>query len=149
MSDTIFEALRHDHDRQRTLIAELLDTTGDSDKRRRAYDELKVELSAHAMHEERQFYVPLMSHDKTQEHARHSIAEHHELDELVEQLDGYDMSGPQWIQSARDLAERLTHHLDEEEREIFPVAGKVLSDDEKRTLAGAYEAAMFGERRVG
>jgi hemerythrin-like domain-containing protein len=81
----------------------------------------------------------------TQDAARHSVSEHKELDDFVEQLDGYDMSGPQWIQTAEELCERLLHHLEEEEKEVFPVAGKVLSTSQKTSLADEYRADM--ERR--
>ncbi len=145
-SPTIFEALRADHDTQRDLIDRLVETTGDSSERRDLFDRVVRELAAHAAAEERFFYVPLMESDTTQEQARHSVAEHKELDDLVEQLEGYDMSAPQWLQTARDLRERLVHHLDEEEREVFPVAGKVLAESEKPTLAAAYDADMIRRR---
>ena len=139
---TIFEAIRDDHEKQRTLIDLVLKTEGDSDGRRGLYDRLRSELEAHAAAEERYFYVPLMQVDMSQENARHSVAEHKELDDYVEQLDGYDMSGSQWIQTARELAERLIHHLDEEEKEVFPVAGKVLSEEQKSSLAEEYRSDM-------
>ena len=146
---TIFESIRHDHDTQRTLIDQVLDTQGASEERSELYATLKRELEAHAGAEERYFYVPLMEHDMTQDAARHSVAEHHELDELVEQLDDYDMSGSQWLQTAEELAKRLRHHLDEEEREIFPVAGRVLADDTKDELAREYESDMDRRRADG
>lgn len=142
---TIFEAIREDHETQRTLIDLVTKTTGSSDGREELWARLKSELEAHAAAEERYFYVPLMEHDMTQDTARHSVSEHKELDDFVEQLDGYDMSGPQWIQTAEELRERLIHHLDEEEKEVFPVAGKVLSPSEKTSLADEYRADM--ERR--
>lgn len=143
---TIFEALRNDHETQRTLADQLVKTSGDSDGRRELYERLKRELVAHAAAEERHFYVPLMEHDDTQEKARHSVAEHHELDEFMEQLDEYDMSAPAWLQTARDMAERLTHHLDEEEQEVFQMAGKVLDDGQKDELAREYDAEMERQR---
>ncbi len=139
---TIFEALRADHDKQRTLVDLLVKTHGESDGRAELFERLSAQLEAHAAAEERYFYVPLMQHDLTQEAARHSVAEHKELDDYLEQLQDYDMSGSQWIQTARVLAERLVHHLDEEEREVFPVAGKALADDEKLALAAEYTADM-------
>ncbi|MEL7158111.1 MAG: hemerythrin domain-containing protein [Actinomycetota bacterium] len=143
---TIFEALTTDHDRQRALADELLQTVGDSDDRRRLFDELQAELTAHAKHEERHFYVPLLEHDLTQEKARHSVAEHKELDDYVEQLETYDRSAPQWLQTAEQLVDRLRHHLEEEEREVFQLAGKALTDGEKTTLAEHYIDAMADER---
>jgi hypothetical protein len=142
---TIFEAIREDHEIQRTLIDLVTKTTGSSDGRDELWTRLKGELEAHAAAEERYFYVPLMEHDMTQDTARHSVAEHKELEDFVEQLDGYDMSGSQWIQTADELRERLIHHLDEEEKEVFPVAGKVLTADEKTSLADEYRSDM--ERR--
>ena len=79
----IFEALREDHQTQRSLADILIKTSGDSDGRAEIFAKLKAELSAHAAAEERHFYVPLMRDDMTQEKARHSVAEHHELDLLV------------------------------------------------------------------
>lgn len=89
--------------------------------------------------------MPLIEHDMTQDQARHSVAEHKELDDYIEKLQGYDFSASQWLVTARELVDRLEHHLDEEEKEVFPVAGKVLSDDEKKSLATEYRKDM--ERR--
>lgn len=146
---TIFEALRADHDVQRDLVGKLTSTEGASDARRELFRQLRHELEAHAAHEERQFYVPLMQADLTQDKARHSIAEHQELDELVEKLDGYDLSSPHWLQTANELEHRLRHHLDEEEHELFQIAGKVLSGRQKTELADAYRASMEEERANG
>lgn len=142
---TIFDSIRTDHETQRTLVAQLLETHGESDGRAELFERLEREMTSHAGAEERYFYIPLLDTDTTQEQARHSVAEHHELEELLEALHGYDMSGPQWIQTAREMCERLTHHLEEEEKEVFPVAGRVLDEDEKDRLAREYEADM--ERR--
>ena len=143
---TIFDALRADHETQRTLVDLLTKTTGDSDGRTELFDRLKRELEAHAGAEERHFYVPLMEFDATQEKARHSVAEHKELDDFIEQLDGYDPGSSQWLQTARELAHRLTHHLDEEEHEVFQMAGKVLTDDQKQQLADDYDTDMQRRR---
>lgn len=139
---TIFEALREDHDIQRDLASRLIETQGDSDTRQALFDDIKLELAAHAAAEERYFYIPLMKHDATQEKSRHSVAEHHELDELVEKLEETDMSSPGWLVAAKELAHRLTHHLDEEEHEVFQMAGKVLSDSQKTSLATDYREEM-------
>ena len=139
---TIFEALRADHDRQRSLIEALVETEGASDEREVHFADLTVELAAHAKMEERCFYVVLMESDLTQERARHSVAEHKELDDFVEALASYDRSSPQWLLTARALETRLRHHLDEEEHEVFQLAGKVLSEAAKDGLARSYMQGM-------
>ncbi|PRY63538.1 hemerythrin HHE cation binding domain-containing protein [Vreelandella songnenensis] len=139
---TIFEALRKDHDLQRDLLARLVETHGDSEERDTLYKQVKHELQHHAAAEERMFYIPLMELDLTQEKARHSVAEHHEIDELIEQLDSTDYSASSWLTYAKQLQHLVTHHLDEEEQEVFQLAGRGLKNPQKTALADDYEEEM-------
>ena len=138
----IFEALRHDHDKQRELVDALIQTHGDTEQRHELMDELKTELEQHAKFEERYFYNPLMFDDLTHEKARHSVAEHHEIDELIEQLEETDRSSPAWLVAAKKLHHLVHHHLDEEEHEVFQLAGKALTEGQKESLAEHYNDAM-------
>ena len=142
----IFEALRTSHDTQRGLADALIKTSGDSKERDTIFQELKTELAAHAAAEERFFYVPLIAHDMTQEPSRHGIAEHHEMDEMVEKLEETDYSSPAWISVAKELHHKIYHHLKDEEQGIFQLAGKVLSETEKNSLAKAYEGEFVSQR---
>lgn len=139
---TIFEELRADHDRQRDLMRRLSETTGDEPRRRSLFATLKEQLTAHADAEEHHFYTVLMTADATREKARHSVAEHHEMDELIEKLEGYEYSASAWLTTFGDLEEKVLHHLEEEEREVFPLAGRIMSDDDKSSSALGYRKAM-------
>ena len=139
---TLFEALREDHDTQRTLLGLLIKTHGDSDGREELFEKVKKALTSHAAAEERALYIPMMELDMTQEKARHSVAEHHEIDELVEELEDTDFSSPGWLAAARKLHDLVTHHLDEEEQEVCQLAGRALSDDAKARLADTYRDEM-------
>lgn len=136
----IFEALRESHDRQRGYAESLLQTHGDSSERKEAYQRLKAELQAHETAEERCFYIPLMAHDNGVDLSRHAIAEHHEMDEMMEELDATDMSSPSWLATAKKLSHKVHHHLKEEEHKFFQAAGKLLDDQQKQALAGLYLA---------
>jgi hypothetical protein len=138
----IFQALRKDHEKQRLLMKILVETSGDTESRREYFTELKEQLNQHAIAEERHFYSPLMESDKTIEDSRHGIAEHHEIDELVEKLDETDMSSSAWLHHMKSLQELVLHHLDEEEMEFFKHADKVLSETQKDSLANDYEKEM-------
>jgi hypothetical protein len=135
----IFEALRESHERQRTYAKALIHTSGDSPERVEAYKQLKSELQAHATAEERHFYIPLMELDNGVDLSRHGIAEHHEMDEMMEELDDTEMSSPAWLVTAKKLSEKVHHHLEEEEQKFFQMAGKLLNDKQKESLAGQYE----------
>ena len=83
----IFEALRQSHTVQRHLSALLLKTHGDTAERHTLFQALKGELAVHALAEDRHFYIPLMQHDAGIDLSRHAIAEHDQIDELVEALE--------------------------------------------------------------
>lgn len=143
----IFEALRKDHGIQRKLADKLIETQGDSESRDKLFNELKTELKAHAAAEERHFYIPLMEDDLTQEKSRHSVAEHHEIDEMIAALEDTDYSSPAWLVEAKKLQHKVHHHLDEEEHEVFQMAGKVLTEKQKQQLATDYEIEMKQQQK--
>ena len=134
----IFEALRQSHTVQRPLSALLLKTHGDTAERHTLFQALKGELAVHALAEDRHFYIPLMQHDAGIDLSRHAIAEHHQIDELVEALETTQASSPAWLSLARKLTEKVEHHLREEEQRFFQMAGKLLTDAQKSVLARDY-----------
>ena len=141
MADTnIFETLRESHELQRTLYRQLTETSGDTPERQELFDQLKLELTAHELAEERHFYIPLMAHDAGIDLSRHAISEHHQLDELIESLEEADPATPAWLPLAKKLAEKVEHHLKEEEHRFFQMAGKLLTEKQKTALAAEYRA---------
>lgn len=143
----IDQAIVLDHAIQRDLIEQLLATQGDSEDRRQLFKQLKQELSIHADAEERHFYVPLIEIDRTQDDARHGIAEHHEIEELVEQVEEAEFDSSSWLKHAKNLAEKVLHHLEEEEQDYFPKANEVLSDEQAKEMGDQYLNAMNDARK--
>lgn len=141
MSAKIFQTLRDDHDKQRTLLDLVSKTNGDSDGRRELFARLKNELTNHAKAEEQSLYSAMMTKDKAVRKARHSVAEHKEIDDLIETLEEMEFSSPHWLPTFGKLQERVLHHLKEEEQEVFQVAGRVLSDETKKDLNADFQEA--------
>lgn len=139
MSKTIFEALRESHDAQRQLCTRLVRAKLGSQTKADVFQELKIELEAHAAAEERYLYCPILMDDNGLTPSRHALAEHHELEELVEEMSVNDKSTPDWQEKAVKLSHDVRHHLKEEEKGFFQQAGKILSDKQKTALAGKYE----------
>ena len=134
----IFEALRESHARQRDLAERLVQTHGASVERAELFACLKNELFAQGVAEDRFFYIPLMMTDAGLGITRHALSEHHEIDELLEQLQALEMSQPSWLMIAKKLSEKVHHHLQEEEHGFFQQAGKILDDQQKEVLAQQY-----------
>ncbi len=140
--DNIFDALKESHEKQRILLDALLKTSGDSVTRREFYHDLIQELEQHAVAEERYFYAPLIESDKTIDMSRHGIAEHHAIDKVVAQLNKTDWNSPAWLAHLKTLRHKVLHHLEEEERQFFQIAGKVMSNSQKQQLANDYIEEM-------
>ncbi|WP_438764311.1 hemerythrin domain-containing protein [Kushneria sp. TE3] len=139
---TIFEEIRKDHDTQRTLLDLLVKTHGDSDGREELFERVKKALQTHETAEERYFYSPLMEYDTGVEKSRHGIAEHHEMDEVIEQMESTDFSSPAWLGYAKKLQDMALHHFEDEEQQFFISAGQKFEDDEKTRLGREYRSEM-------
>ena len=139
----IYKAIIDDHNIQRSLCKKLKETKEKGKKaRNKAYKELKVELKAHEVAEERFFYEPLIDTDEMIEDARHGMAEHHEMDEVMNKMDDTEVDSDTWFKLAEDLCHKVDHHLKDEEEEFFKKAKGLYSEKEADKLAKKYEKEM-------
>ncbi len=127
---SIYDAIIEDHKNHRALLARIADTEGASEDRKEAWSEFFNDVKSHAAAEEETFYSKLMSKTWGQDAARHSVEEHGEMDDLMEELEGMDMSSPAWLQKFNKLKHDYEHHMDEEEDEVFGRAKEVIPEDE-------------------
>ncbi|WP_075997907.1 hemerythrin domain-containing protein [Salaquimonas pukyongi] len=143
---TIYEAIRKDHDHHRTLLETLADTQGDSAKRSEAWDEFYYDVKSHAAAEEEAFYSKLMEKAHGQDDARHSVHEHQQIDDIMEELNEMDMSSPGWLTRFKTLKHEYEHHMEEEENDIFSKARDVLTDDTDGRIASEFLTRKDKER---
>lgn len=135
---TIYDALRESHAVQRTLLRRLLRSRKDGQAVDEICRQITAELSAHASAEERFLYCPMMMKDEGLSSSRHALSEHHEIEELANDLRSRAVDDALWIAAARKLSETVHHHLKEEESGFFQLSGRLLSDKQKVILAGKY-----------
>jgi hypothetical protein len=144
---TLFELLHESHDIQRTLCRQLTATRGNLARRELLFLQLKIELEAHAAAEERFLYVPILMTDGGLSVSRHALAEHHDIEEYCEDLSVRDKVGGDWLETAMKLSSKVRHHLKEEEKKFFKVAGRLLTDPQKDLLARRYQKDIVRMRR--
>ncbi len=145
---TIYEELKSDHDKHRELLAQLEETSGDSEERRTLWQAFYYDVGAHAAAEELTFYSSLIAKSDGQPEGRHSVAEHHELDEIIQELNEMDMSSPGWLTRFKTLKDRYEHHIEEEEEDIFPVAKEVIGADKSGKIAAEFTKKKKQERKL-
>ena len=138
MPETIYDALRESHERQRALCRRLVRARRDLPYREALQKELCTELAAHAAAEERFLYAIILMDDAGLDASRHALHEHHEIDELSDKLQDADPLGEHWHEVAKCLSHEVHHHLREEETKFFQVSGKILSERQKASSAARY-----------
>ncbi len=134
---SIFDRLKQDHDAHRQLFAKMADADREKDGERleKLFDQFKVEVTTHAAAEEETLYATMLAQPDLREDAQHSVSEHKEIDDFLEELDGLKFNGDAWRRTFDQLKKRYLHHIEEEEEEMFPDAAKELSAAEEEKLA--------------
>ena len=145
---SIYDAIKSDHDNHRKLLNTLEDTSGDSETRRKAWDDFYYDVKSHAAAEEETFYSKLISKTWGQDSARHSVHEHQQLDDLMEELNNMDMSSPGWLAKFKTLKHDYEHHMDEEENEVFTRAREVIENSEEAGFGDRFLTRKEKERKI-
>ena len=145
-SSDIFGRLVQDHDRHRALLAMVCETQGKSSERALLFQELALELKSHAAAEEQALWSSVMRHPDTTDDARHAVAEHKEIDDMLADLAARDMGSPQWLPRFRALRDEYLHHIAEEEQEQFVAAEKILSATDLRHMQQVFNRRKKAEK---
>lgn len=142
----IFDRLKEDHDRHRALLDKLLETSGASDERKTLFIELTKELKAHASAEEQALYSTMLRKPPTTDDTRHSVAEHHEIEEALNDLAATDMAEGGWLTKFKTFDHDYRHHIEEEEKEHFPEFAEYLDDKDMQHMKSVFERRKKEEK---
>lgn len=135
--------LKEDH-RTVSDIFDKYKKTGDRalKTREKLVRQMITELSAHAFIEEHVFYPAIREADaELEDEVLESMEEHHIVKWVLAELDRLDPSAESFHPKVTVLMENVEHHVQEEEKHMFPRVRKVLSkadlDDLGERLAQA------------
>lgn len=135
--------LKKEHQEVRAMLEELTETTTRAVKtRQKLVAKIEKELGAHTTIEEEIFYPAVKAEmEKIEDVTLYFEAlEEHRLAKLVlRELAQADPSTPEFSAKASVLKELVTHHADEEEKELFPKAKKLLDKSMLEDLQGRME----------
>jgi hemerythrin superfamily protein len=127
-----FALLIADHREISGLLDDMASQGPDSTARRSAsFLMLKRKLAKHAMAEEDVVYPILHNQGQDGPESKHLYDEHADMKILLFELEQCLMSGDDWSGQVHKLRDLIMHHVEEEERDVFPRLRQML--DEKRT----------------
>jgi len=142
--ENIFEYLHREHLTATALLERLIDGCDAASIRDELFFELERQLTVHAMAEEHTFYSALRVADDTRFKVRRAVAEHGQIEELLNRLAALRSGEPPWLDTLRALQDLVVQHI-VDESEIFEAARHVLTPADARALAVDMEAE---ERRL-
>jgi iron-sulfur cluster repair protein YtfE (RIC family) len=136
----VFSVLHQDHENVSTIFKKFEAFKGKpatSQTCERLFKELDTELSLHAQVEEDIVYPVFEEKQETRQIIEESIEEHKEIEGLLSDLREMppdDESLEEWMSQLEELQEKVEHHVQEEEGQLFPKAQKIISKDEAEQL---------------
>lgn len=134
----IYEALKEDHVHLKGLLKDLIALEDDDDYRFILVEEIRNALVPHSRAEESVFYNSLRAVNADKKIVFHGYQEHLEAETLLRTLQVMDKMNRGWRPVAQKLLEALSHHIDEEESEIFAQARSVFTPEEAVVMAEAF-----------
>jgi len=128
----ILETLKHDHKKVLDILDKLESTTDRALKtRKKEFEQLKMEILPHMYAEENFFYPYLLDRlsDKDQrESIFEGIEEHYAARSVLNDTQDVSFSDEHWHPDIKVLKELISHHIEEEESEIFDIAKEIVED---------------------
>lgn len=136
----IVELILADHRVFEAMLRELRDEQSDRDDVRR---QLSALLTAHGEAEEEHVYPSLRRKDAIDaDEAEHGEEEHTEIYEaLLPVLEASELYDDDFSNAIHELSETLSHHVDEEERDILNPARTEVGDADRARLGSTWAAA--------
>ena len=138
----IYNYLKKDHRKVAAMMDELI-ATKDSEARQSLFKQIKMELTLHADTEEVTFYKAIDDATRSkavEEKLEHADEEHDEIRDYLEKLSVLSIESEAWMEQFGEFKHSVTHHVDEEEGEIFEKAKKYLTDKQAKDLAVEMDA---------
>jgi hemerythrin-like domain-containing protein len=105
------------------------------------FDEFIHHLTVHHTMEEKYFYDILEQEPQGHHDALEAVNEHHIIELIIKDAERFPRDHERFPIKVESLGEYTTHHLDEEENTIFPMAQQVLPEEELVALGKLFMEA--------
>lgn len=135
------DLLKQDHQKVKDLFKQF-EANNDQNANQEIVESIKVELDIHAHVEESIFYPTLedQNDDELIELVDESLEEHQEVKDLLKDIDGLTEDRQQLRSKVMELRQKVEHHAEEEESELFPRVRKVLPEEDLERMGEEIES---------
>src|SRR5215212_537783 len=139
-SQDVVDILTTDHQEVLALVGQI--PTADAAQRRDMADTVIAELMRHSVAEEMYVYPAMRDHlPDGESKVQHDIEEHQQLEEVMKELESLDAADGRFLETLGRLESVLRDHVDDEERDQFPLLRARLSAEQLVELGQKVETA--------
>ena len=145
---TIFEILKQDHEKFRYLF-DKIEKSGRRERTtlQKLFSQVDEELAVHMEGEERFLYPALERHEESREKVLESYEEHQLAKTLLGTFNSLAVDDERWGAKLSVLHQVLEHHMREEERALFNMAGLLLNKEQLQQIAARFQRHKHEGRR--
>ena len=119
----------------------------DAQVRRQYYAQIRAELLSHERAELAEVFPPLSHHDSTRELVVLHNQEAAELEAAIYAIDALDPASDAWVLAFERLLAVVEQHVEEEEKDFFPMAQAAIGEAAAVALLKSYEAAKAAAKQ--
>ncbi|RKG86853.1 hemerythrin domain-containing protein [Corallococcus terminator] len=123
----------------------------DDEQRQEIFEQVADRLGAHAKIEELYFY-PALKKEDTEDELREAVEEHLVVKRLIADLLDMEADDEEFDAKMKVLQENVEHHVEEEEKELFKSARKLMTKEQLEDLGvqmeEEFDSLMEGEPRM-
>ncbi|MBA3633726.1 MAG: hemerythrin domain-containing protein [Acidobacteria bacterium] len=120
------ELLKEDHNKVSRLFQKVKAT--EESEHKKLFEKIKEELEVHTHIEETIFYPKLKEHKELEDITLEGIQEHHQAKIFLRELSNLTEDSQKFEPKLKVLMEDITHHVQEEEGEMFPKVKKIFDE---------------------
>ena len=143
------ELLKEDHQKVKKLFEETTKTS-DRSRQKELFDKIDSELEIHSHIEETVFYPTIEEQEELKDMVAEALEEHQQAKMLLNELEGLGADNHDFGSKLQQLMEAVEHHVEEEEKEMFPKIREVFDEDELKQLGEDLESAKgTAHRKAG
>jgi hypothetical protein len=140
--------LTQDH-RNVAQLFEQFEVASDGKKKRAVFEKIRNELELHARLEEELFYPEAESRRELEGEVKEAHGEHDKVKQLLREAEGLDPDSGEFDATVAAIQGAVEHHVEEEERQMFPVIRESFSPDHRKELAQRMQQRRGELQRAG
>ncbi|NJP09028.1 MAG: hemerythrin domain-containing protein [Leptolyngbyaceae cyanobacterium RU_5_1] len=134
----ILSLIETDHREVEKLFKEI-ESAKNSNKAQEYFDQIYKELTLHAQAEELVFYPEMREYKETEKYIEEAEQEHNSVKILLEQMKALKPGDSEFETKMTHLKESVTHHVEEEESEIFSAIRKCMDEQKLHDLGQEFQ----------